>query len=281
MTTLTLKDVSHYSLLNDKEWLKKKYVDERLSTSKIAAEVGCKEAATVCRNLKKFGISIRSLSERRRNEHDDHFHLNLPVINGSLLGDAFITKKQGDNWHCSFSKRNIHYDHLLFFAKQIFTDHAECRISGPFKSATNLTINGEPTYFLNTYKHPEITALREIWYPNGIKIIPRDLTLTKESLLHWFLDDGYSYIVRKKYKNSVYTSVRILFCTQSFTRQDLEWLSKKLQVQFGIVFHLASKKNKRGKIQYLLRVSESQVNDFLDLIGECPIDSLKYKWKRD
>ena len=262
-------------------WLHQKYITEKLNTKQIAKLVGCSDVPTVTRNLKKFDIPIRSLSERRRNEHEDYFRLNMPVINGSLLGDAFITKPQKEHWNASLSKRNIYYDHLLYFAKQVLIQSPENRISGPFESSTNLTPNGVPTHFFNTYKHPEITSLRKQWYPKGIKVIPRDIELTKESLLHWFLDDGYSYVVRQKYKTSTYTSVRVFFCTQSFTKPDQLWLCQLLQEKFGLKFSLRKKGLKKdGTEAYIMALSESQTNYFFDLIGECPVDSLKYKWKR-
>ena len=269
-----MKELSPYKLLNDKKWLADKYKTKKLSTAKIAKLVGCSKADTVSRNLKRFGISIRSLSERRRNENTDYFHLNLPVINGSLLGDAYIMKPQGNGWNCGLSKKNIYYDHLLFFANQILKRNAKKRISGPIEPPHNLSLNGKPYYFLNTYKHPELTRLRELWYPKGKKIIPKNIEITKETLLHWFLDDGFSYFVKYKAKDGHKKHIRVCLCTNCFSEQDLIWLCNQLKEKFNLHFNLGKKGN-----GHILLLRESQSNDFFNLIGPCPVDSLKYKWK--
>lgn len=58
---------SRYKELNSKEWLVKEYIEEELSTTKIAEKVGC-NPVTVWNHLKKFGIPIRSHSEAIRGE---------------------------------------------------------------------------------------------------------------------------------------------------------------------------------------------------------------------
>lgn len=267
-------------LLEDSDWLKNKYIIERKSTEEIAKLLGYKKGGTVSEALKKFNIEIRNKSERRKKEND-FFILNLPVINGSLLGDSFITKQLTKNGNCGLSKKNINYDHLLYFSSKILKFSPEKRISGPIEPPTNLTVNGKPYYFLNTFKHLELTELRKKWYPYDIKIIPRDILLTKESLLHWFLDDGFSYRFKDKYKNKEYSYVRIFLCTNGFSKSDLEWICDKLKTEFKLIFTLSKKGlRKDGSQSYQLKLSQSQTNYFFDLIGECPVDSMKYKWKR-
>jgi len=274
------KDTSPFPLLNNKEWLYQKYLVEKLNTEKIAKLVGCANGATISRNLKKFNIPMRSYSERKRNANVNYLKLNMPVINGSLLGDAFITKQRIKNGSCGISKRNIHYNHLLYFASKILTKIPESRIFGPYESSTNLTPNGKPVYFLNTFKLPEIAELRNKWYPNGIKIIPKDIVLTKESLLHWFLDDGYSYFYKQRYKTTEYKYTRVFFCTNNFTKKDLEWLCVKLKNEFNLKFTLSKKGiRKDGTQSYLLKLSDTQVEEFFKLIGKCPVKELEYKWK--
>jgi len=269
-----MKESSLYKLLNDKEWLLDKYNVQKLSTAEISKLVGCSNADTVARNLKRLQIPIRSISERRRVKNNDFLRLNLPVINGSLLGDAYISKPHSKNWNSSLCKKNIYYDHVLFFAKQILEKNAEKRIFGPIEPSGNLSSNGKPYYFLNTYKHPELTQLRKLWYPNGKKIIPRNIEITSETLLHWFLDDGYSYIVKYKGKTNTKNHIRVCLCSDCFTKNDLFWMRDLLKTKFNLYFHLGKKVN-----GHILILRESQSNDFFALIGPCPVKSMEYKWK--
>lgn len=268
-----MKNKSTYELLNDRNWLVEKYINQKLSTSDISKLIGC-ATDTVVRNMKILNIPIRSLSDRRRVKRDDFFKLNIPVLNGSLLGDSFITKPHSVGWNSCFRKKNVNYDHLLYFASKMVTDRAKDRISGPFDAPTNLTQNGNQFYMFSTYKHPELTELRAKWYPFGAKIIPRDIVLTEESLLHWFLDDGFSYVVNYKGKLGIKPHIRVCFCTNSFSKEDLIWVCDMIYKKFKLKFHLG----KKGK-GYILILKESQSNKFFDLIGPCPIESLKYKWK--
>ena len=56
---------SKYAQLNDRDWLKTKYLEERLSARKIAKIIGCSHAPVLVA-LRRFSIKIRSLSEERK-----------------------------------------------------------------------------------------------------------------------------------------------------------------------------------------------------------------------
>ena len=56
--------ISKYDLLRDKEWLKKKYVDEKLTLEEIASMTGSTRGNVGC-HLNTMGIILRSVSESR------------------------------------------------------------------------------------------------------------------------------------------------------------------------------------------------------------------------
>lgn len=56
--------ISKYDLLRDKEWLKKKYVDEQLTLEEIAEITGSTRGNVGC-HLNTMGITLRSISESR------------------------------------------------------------------------------------------------------------------------------------------------------------------------------------------------------------------------
>lgn len=272
---------SKFEQLDDSNWLIQKYINECLSSIEIGNIVGC-SCRNVTRALTKYGIPVRNKSEGHRVKRCDHFIFNIGIINGSLLGDSSISLPNHGTGNSYLCKTNVDYEHLLYFANQIFSKNPESRITGPFENKWGYE-NSKPFYRLSTYSKPELTILRKIWYPDGIKIIPRDILLTKKSILHWFMDDGYSYFVTrfrgKKYEERI---VRVQFATQSFSKNDLEFLCQKILELFHIKMTLRFH-SRNGNVKgtgYFVEVSESQISDFFDLIGECPVDSLKYKWKR-
>ncbi len=277
---------SAYELLNNKFWLENQYIEQRKSTIEIGNIAGCC-AGVVFKSLKRHGIKVRDRSWGHRIKRNDNFIFDIPVIEGSLLGDASIAKtKSGNN---PLVKNNINYDHILFFANKIFSKDAEKRIRGPItRNNGSSTFRGkiyknQEFYAVSSLRHPELKIIRDRWYPDGEKIIPRDITLTKDSLLHWFLDDGYSYYVtrHKKVPKWTKTVVRVQFATQSFKKEDLDFLCKKIFDLFKI--KITPRIHRRhGVIQgygYFLEISETQTRDFFDLIGPPPVPSLAYKWK--
>ena len=111
------------------------------------------------------------------------------------------------------------------------------------------------------------------------------MNFTPTVLLHWFLDDGYSYIVNRKYKNPKWNKrkVRVLFSTQSFQKEELELLAKKILDNLGLKVYVRFHR-RNGKVLgtgYELELSEkkSNITLFYDIIGPPPVPSLAYKWK--
>lgn len=270
-------------LLNDASWLKRKYIDEKLSISKIAKKAQCSSGG-VKSALNRFDIPRRSKSEGHIcSREDDGIILDgeaLEIINGGLLGDATIAKSKKNgvpvgNPH--FSKTNINYDHIEFVAGKIFKINPINRIS-PTKSYGN-------QYFrITSLSHNELNSLYDQWYEENIginqKIIPETLQITPTVLLHWFLDDGCASLVYKKYpnpQNNIW-SLRVFFCTNGFREKDLDRLIEK--IYDGVKIRL-SKRRSHGGFGYILCVSEIDLEKFYKIIGKCPVKSLEYKWKYD
>jgi len=73
-----------------------------------------------------------------------------------------------------------------------------------------------------------LTKEYQRWYPEGKKIVPKDITLDKSTLLWWYLGDGSLY--RKKSRPNYR---RIVLCTQGFTFEDVNFLKAKLEELIG------------------------------------------------
>jgi hypothetical protein len=121
------------------------------------------------------------------------------------------------------------------------------------------------------------------WYPksNGYKkIVPPDIQITPMVLLHWFMDDGSSYIrIRKDYKQNWQHKIRqikITMSCESFSKEDQELLSKKIRDRFHLNFSTHRCNSGTG---WRLVLSQPHVPLFYDIIGVCPVPSLQYKWK--
>jgi len=268
---------SRYDLLNNGEWLKQKYIDEKKSTKEICKLVGAKTANSVRQALIKFGIPVRSVSDGLTcNREEDGFTIDLPVMEGSLLGDAGLKvyNQNSDLSYPHFYKKNKYYDHVCYVAKSLFPVKWEEIVEDSIHKC-----NGkELTYFgIRSLCCKDLLPHYRKWYPESSgfkKVVPRDLVLTPGHLLHWFMDDGSSH--RRKGYGRRSKQIVIVLCSESFSREDHEFLQDQMSNRFGIRTHLQKVKWGSG---YRIAISQSQVPLFYDTIGSCPVASLAYKWK--
>lgn len=264
--------------LSNKDWLAQKYIVDGLSTQTIADLVGAKSSNSVRQALTRFSLPIRDRVDAQvLNKEEDYFQLNMPVIEGCLLGDAHLKKTTIDNPKCwpAFNKKNIHYDHMFFVGNLLFAEAVEDRIS---KHNNYLKVTGKTyTYFLmRSLVHQELIAAHERWYPswnNYVKVIPEDLEVSSELMLHWFLDDGCA---SRRRKGSKTKQVVIILSSESFEREQQEHLCEKLNAKFGLRMKTTPCNSGTG---WRIRVPQAQAGLFYEIIGRPPVESLSYKWK--
>lgn len=210
------RGLSKYSLLNNEQWLLKKYCEEKLTTYDIKQLTGASHD-TVGNALKRFKIPIRSQYKRNiLNREDDCFVLNLSVIEGGLLGDA--TLRCRDNYSLIanpyFKRCNKFLDHVEWVANQCFHTDSFARIKFNHRYDARIKKYTDSWCF-ESLTHKELRPIFDRWYPennNRVKLVPKDFVLDTTSLLHWFLDDGSCSIRPRKFVNSY----RLSFCTWFF-----------------------------------------------------------------
>jgi hypothetical protein len=108
--------------------------------------------------------------------------------------------------------------------------------------------------------------LRKKWYPDGIKIIPNDLILTRTICLYWYIGDGG---LIQNYKNE--TTSELILNTNSFSSQEID----NILLPQMILYNAYKRPKKNG---YVIVIPRKSINLFFDFIGECPIDEYKHKW---
>lgn len=273
-----------YPQLNNKDWLVEQYIDKKISINQIAKTMGCKASNSVRQALIRFEIPLRNYREAQIVNRIDDFIINQEVIDGTLLGDASLNK------HSKTSDVSAPY----YIKKSKWEEYSLHIGNFLSKSKTpNITYESYELEYKYRTSHVEYTTLRtessdllfpfyERWYPasnNYKKVVPSDLKLTPTSILYWFLDDGSTSYRKRNYQNSWtqnVSQVRLTFCSESFTKDENEFLSQQIN-GFGISSRVI--KSQWGS-NWRIMVNQKSVNDFFDLIDECPIDCMQYKWKR-
>jgi hypothetical protein len=268
-----------YPLLNDKDWLQRNYLVEGKSLDELKALVGAKNHNSVRQALERFGMVARSISDGlTHNREDDGFSPNASVIDGTLLGDAFLSvyNKTSELSYPSYCKRNKHIEHHQYVGDLLFGDNWVTRVKEQSSICNGKVCN---YHLLRSLSHKELMSYHRRWYPvlnNYIKCIPEDIVINEEVLLHWFLDDGSSSYRKRDGKKT--NQVLITFCSESFEKADQERLCDQIHEKFPTI------KPKIMPCQWgtgwRIKILQAQANAFYEIIGLPPVASLAYKWKR-
>lgn len=280
--------MSIYKQLNDPEWLRQKYEVENLSALQISKLAGCKTSNSVRQSLIKFGMPLRSRRDAQVIGRDDNLIIDSEILAGTLLGDASLQKSSKTSLIAApyYTKKCKWEDYSHHVGRQ-FSKSGKVLLTFEEVFLQRKRWNANCEYYVfRTLSSSLLTPWYSKWYPSGQKIVPIDLVLTPKSILYWFLDDGYSTWRNRTNEvcgnrdNKTYTQrtkqVLMGFCSESFTKQENDYLCEEIG-RLGIG---ASVRKCNSGSGWRIFISQESTNSFFDLIGECPVDSLKYKWKR-
>lgn len=159
--------------------------------------------------------------------------LQEEILTGTLLGDAclFLPNKNG-NPYLSIKRKPGDRDYLEWQAS-FFQDFANKGVHTSTYMSSKRNSNGE----LEKYKYtavqfvsrcaPAFLPVYNKWYPNGTKIVPRDLKLSPMILSEWFCDDGCVSIR----KNGA--SIKLGLSVMGFSDDDIDFLRLLLDERYN------------------------------------------------
>ena len=198
-------------------------------------------------------------SEIRALKHVQLDEKQRAVVIGSLLGDANLCA----NWSKTNYRLQIrHSEHQSEYVRWKYEQLKQIVTTPPkVYEKTNCV-------HFRTISHPVLTELREVFYPNGKKI------LTKQVVHHisdplvvavWFMDDGNVC----RHEDVVYG---YHLNTQSFTETE----NRMLVELFKSIWGLGCRVQKNNGY-YRLYFGKQGVNDFKALVEPHVIPSMQYK----
>lgn len=125
-------------------------------------------------------------------------------------------------------------------------------------------INAQESIYLRSLHYKNLIQEVERWYPNGIKIIPKDINLLDTELLaNWYMGDGY--FDRKRYD--------IKLATNCFTLEDVQWIKNKMNDYYDLNISV----HRHGTKHIIGITSKIHVIKFLDIVKPHIIKSFNYK----
>jgi len=240
----------------------KKY-NSGLSIRQIAESVGF-SPSKIYNMLHSANTQMRSSREGLRLTKQNNSPLSSTIIHkieGELLGDGCLQKR---TWQSSFSFTNHNKDYTYWLAN-LFIENEICLSGKGIYKETYYHKNWGKwytRYSFCTLCSIQFEELESQWYIARKKIVPKCLKISPDLVLHWFLGDGS--LPKKEYA---------IFCTDSFSHEEVCFLSDSLNKTIGIKSSPTSYKN-----CYRLFVPKTSVPALLEYIGPTPFESLKHKW---
>ena len=183
---------------------------------------------TVHNLRKKYGIESLTYCDRRFGEIELTDEEDQ-IIKGKLLGDAFLFRKtKNASLHFMHSTKQMEYikhcaEQLpsLFAGKKVKTQVREDKILADGSTYADC--------YIRSIHHPCLNKYRRMFYrEDGTKLFPIDMKITPIILAYWVMDDG-SYYHDYKRKHT-----KFQIATNSFTRDECEYIKYRLQIDFGL-----------------------------------------------
>jgi hypothetical protein len=180
------------------------------------------------------------------------------VLIGSLLGDGTLRRQRGklnallEVNHAYASRDYVDFKHDVF---------EEYVLTPPKRRKGN---GKRVAYRFTTRSLPVFTRYFDRFYPDGHKLVPKDLKLSPLALAVWYMDDG------SKSRSACYLN------TQQFGQEDQETLQGILRDQFSIESNL-----NRDKQYTRIRVTTKGTIKLFELVQPHVIDCFRYKLGED
>ena len=252
-----------------KEKITEMYVGKDLTTYQISNNLGISRRS-VSNLLKNYGISIK----RHKRIYSGFYTQKLnevqkELIFGSLLGDGCINKHHEGINSCRFvEQHSIKQLEYLKYKKSILQNFVSKDIRFIDNSKNNSYGNGI-SCCMQTVLHSEFVPFRDMFYPNGKKIVSY-FKLTPFSLAIWYFDDGSigkDYATSKSYKATLHT--------EDFDQNSIDNLQKMLFDSFGISSYISTSKQK----YLVIRLNVTNTAKLMNIVSKIEIPNMSYKIK--
>lgn len=188
------------------------------------------------------------------------------VLCGTILGDSSILYvHKGCNYPHITYKHSITQEEYFYHKYEILDNLMSSYLQKQYSSVQIIkgkTCKFNPVLFAIGRNLKCLAELRDIFYPEGVKIIPIEYienNFTARSLAYLFMDDGC--------KNQKTININI----PCFSIEDLQRFIRFLFIKFDLEFII--KKDKTLYLRY------NSIDKFKSLVSPYIIDSMQYKLK--
>jgi len=195
------------------------------------------------------------------------------ILIGHLLGDGCLgVYKERKNAYFELKRKHEDLEYLRWTYKnfEYFATGAGIIDTKSFSSDKSKIYKGNS---FRTKTLPIFEEYRNKWYPEGKKIIPKDLILTPLIIAVWFADDG---CVSRQSSITLRTQIS----TNSFSYEEVVFLKKQLVSLCGANFNIYKITNKEQYTICTTNTSDSK-KLFRIIDYDFPLDRKSKIWRTD
>lgn len=150
----------------------------------------------------KCKIGLKSKWEEKDFNYCNLSEKQMEVLDGMMLADGHLESSPTSarlTYGCKFKETLL----------DIKAEFPQMHFSEPWKSK-------DGCYFFKSSYYRDLHTERIRWYPQGSKIVPKDVKITPLSCYWWFVGDGYTQ------------EKAIMLCTDSFDASEIQQLIDSL-----------------------------------------------------
>lgn len=174
------------------------------------------------------------------------------ILVGNLLGDGRIEPSM-KNAKFTFDQCAAHKEYIEWLCTEFQPFSDKVKVSNTFQKSKKILRYGYKFY---TTSHPEFLKYRNQFYPDGKKIVPKNISdiLTPLGLAMWYMDDG----------NNGRDARYSILCTNCFTTKDVELLIDVLYNKFNIKSHINYARENEPRIHIGAREGYTRFHEIVD-----------------
>ena len=208
--------------------------------------------------------SSKAQNERRLDLCASQMAEFIGIVDGLLLGDGSIDP----NGSLRLGQAKIRQGWLEELADRLKTLQMVSRTIPVLPRDS--VIEGRKTHYMGgghlyTPTYIELQQQRLRWYPDGIKRVPKDVSLAPVAIAYWFCGDGtYS------------RDGALMFCTNGFRKREVNFLASRLSEAVGIDAYCSPSRPGEFIVRVNKRDDALRLKNFIEPhVPEC----CRYKFK--
>lgn len=252
----------------NEEKLREMYENDGMPQWKIAKSLGV-SIDVVRRCMDEYNIERRIHKRLPKYKPIAFTEKQYDYLQGAMLGDGCLSNHKSGKGNSDFSYLSKSKQHCEFVAEPF----SEILLKGGVVEKSYFDHRTNKTYqrcFFRTQMNVSFTKERMRWYRGNKKHIPKDLVLTPNICLIWYIGDGS--LVNSK------CCQEVKLATHCFEKEELETIIIPQMARFEARTNICGR-SKNGDPQYGIFIPHSRVQDFIDYIGKCPFEDYKHKWE--